>query len=497
MRTPIFVGLVLALTLIGPSPGVAAPTLALQPCRLPGVEHEAQCGSLSQPLDASQPAGTQIRVRVAVLPAVARNKLPDPVFFFAGGPGQSAVDLAPTVAQMMARVLNRRDVVLVDQRGTGHSAPLTCPDANPSEPLSVALDPQTQEQRWADCLKGLKALPHGDFRHYTTTAAMRDVEAVRQALGLGPINLVGMSYGTRAALEYQRQFAPQVRRMVLDGVAPPDMVLPASLGVDMQASLQALFDDCRADAHCQRHFPGLQQSWQRLLAQLPQEAELTHPLTGRSERLRIRRDHVVQAVRGPLYVPALASGLPYAIQEASQGRFTPLFGLGQSLNTCGPGGLSLGMHLAVVCAEDVPRLPAAHQDNPGLGDVTTRFYRSACAGLPKAEVPDAFFKLSKSSSPVLLLSGGADPATPPRHAQRVAEAMGPQARHVVIPQAGHGVLGLSCMREVVLRFLDTQADLLALDQAVKAAGCASQMPRARAFVPPQTRASSRKPGDPT
>ncbi|MFY9512582.1 MAG: alpha/beta hydrolase, partial [Rubrivivax sp.] len=106
-------------------PALAAePPPGLQACRLAGVEHAAWCGSLQRPLDPGQPAGTQVDIHFAVLPAVARNKKPDPVFFLAGGPGQSAMDLAGQVSRLLARFSNRRDVVLVDQRGTGRSAPL-------------------------------------------------------------------------------------------------------------------------------------------------------------------------------------------------------------------------------------------------------------------------------------------------------------------------------------------------------------------------------------
>ncbi len=190
----------------------------------------------------------RIDVHFAVLPALARNKKPDPVFFLAGGPGQSAIDLAGTVSRMLSRFGQRRDIVLVDQRGTGRSAPLDCGDEPPGRPLSEQLDPQRQLQRARDCLRQLQALPHGDLRHYTTTLAMADLDAVRQALGAERINLVGASYGTRAALEYLRLYPQHVRRVVLDGVAPPDMVLPEASAPDAQAAFDALLQACAQDA---------------------------------------------------------------------------------------------------------------------------------------------------------------------------------------------------------------------------------------------------------
>ena len=140
----------------------------LKPCRLQGIEHEALCGVLQRPLVAAQPGGIHIDIHYAVLPALARNRLPDPVLFFAGGPGQSAIDLAGSVTRLLARLSYRRDIILIDQRGTGRSAPLLCPEIAPTAPLAQVVDTRAQRQRLQDCLAGLKKLPHGDLRFYTT-----------------------------------------------------------------------------------------------------------------------------------------------------------------------------------------------------------------------------------------------------------------------------------------------------------------------------------------
>lgn len=469
------------------------PSLTLKACRLRGVEHEARCGVLKRPLDPAQPQGTQIEVHVAVLPAVARVKKPDPVVFFAGGPGQSAIDLAQPVSQMLSRFANRRDVVLIDQRGTGRSAPLKCPEESPGEALASGLSLERQRERWQDCVKALKALPHGDLRHYTTSIAMADADAVRAALGYDKVNIVGGSYGTRAVLEYLRQFPQQVRRAVLDGVAPPDMVLPASFAADSQAAMDKLLADCEADTRCAALYPRLRADWKGLLVELPREARLPQPLTGREEQLTLTRDHVTQWVRPPLYTPVLASGLPYAITEAKAGRFTALMGLVAPMS--GPRGMSLamGMHFAVVCAEDFPRLSGVTEASTDFGDSTLRQYKEACASLTVGTPPAGFYSLPPAQVPTLLLSGGADPATPPRHGERVSKALGTQARHVVIPQAGHGTLSLGCVRDAVFRFVDTEAAATALEDVMssaKGANCAEKIPRPPAFAPIQPRVPS-------
>ena len=492
MKTPIsfhllhWVGLALAAAALG----AAAPAQAaearpgLKPCRLQGVTHDAYCGVLRRPLDPAQPQGVQIDLHYAVLPALARNRKPDPVLFFAGGPGQSAMALAGQVSRMLTRLSNRRDVVLIDQRGTGKSAPLLCDEPRPDAPLSESLDSQRQAERLKACGAQLQKLPHGDLRHYTTWVAMQDADAVRQALGAAQVNVMGGSYGTRAVLDYMRQFPQTVRRAVIDGVAPPDMVLPASFSTDSQAALDQVLKACEAEAACSKTHPTLRIDWQALLAGLPREVSVAHPLTGKSEKLMLTRDGLLNMARLPMYVPVLASALPLALGEAAAGRFEPLLGLTMALMGSGARAMRMseGMHFSVVCAEDLPRLAQA-ADTPGadFGDSFAQQYRRICEGWPKGEVPMAFYTVPAASAATLVLSGGADPATPPRHGERVSKQLGAKARHVVVPQAGHGVMSLGCMRDVLFRFIDAESD----DAALKVdTACAEQIPRPPAYQPP-------------
>ncbi len=480
-------GVLAALLLLGmPAAHAAAPA----PCRIDGLAHEVLCGSVTRPLDPAHPDATRIEVHYVVVPALARRKLPDPVFLLAGGPGQSAISLAASVMPLFARLNNRRDIVFVDQRGTGRSAPLDCEE--PRTPsLAESADTARQLQRLAACRTRLLTLPYvkqpSALGLFTTTLAMQDLDAVRQALGAERIDLVGASYGTRAALEYQRQFPQAVRRSVLDGVAPPDMVLPASAGPDAQAVLDALFAACTAEPACAREWPALHQSWETLLASLPRSVTVADPLTGIDQNVTLTRDLVLGAVRSPLYVPALAAALPAAINAAAQGRFGALAALGSALSARGAPGLFTGMHFSVVCAEDAPRLDrvgeaAARDFGTGLAPL----YRQACAEWPRAAVPEAFYRIGTAATPVLLLAGGLDPATPPRHAKRVAEALGTKARLVVVPNGGHGLMGTGCVPDLLFRFLDARDDAaaLALD-----AGCAIAMPRPPAFIPPTLEAA--------
>lgn len=464
---------------------------ALHDCHVAGIRNGVLCGAVQRPLDPALPGGRQISVRYVVVPAMARRKRADPVFLLAGGPGQSAIALAASALPLFARLNNRRDIVFVDQRGTGISAPLTCPEVDP-ESMAEQADPARQLQLTLACKQALLKLPYvqseRDLGLFTTWIAVQDLDAVRRALGAERIDLVGGSYGTRVALEYLRQFPTHARRTVVDGVAPPDMALTASFSADNQAAFDALVAACAAEAACALAHPALREHAAALLRALPSEVRVAQPLTGRSETFTLTRDMVLAAVRGALYAPAVAAALPQALDEAAAGRFEGLVGINALFGARKSTRLAAGMHLSVVCAEDLPRVGRTG-DVPGadFGAQFERFYAQLCGAWPRGDVPDAFYRVGPAASPVLLLSGGLDPATPPRHGERMARALGPMARHVVVANAGHGVMAIGCMRDVVFRFIDAAEDREALGVD---AGCAAKVPRPPAYRPIESAAAT-------
>lgn len=480
----------LLITAAACSPAIAQST---HECRVAGIRNSVRCGEVQRLLDPARPNGPRIAVHFVVVPAMARRKLPDPVFLLAGGPGQSAIAVAPNLLPLFSRLNNRRDIVFVDQRGTGESAPLECVDPQ-RESLADQSGPDRQIELLMACKAALSKLPYirseSDLRFFTTTLAMQDLDAVRRQLGAERVNLVGASYGTRAALEYMRLFPQAVRRTVMDGVAPPDMVLPASFSTDGQAAFDALLSACAREAECATLYPGLRTDWAALLRSLPKTVSAAHPLTGLQEQFTLTRQMLLSTVRGPLYVPSMAAGLPAAITAAANGRFEALLGLGAMLASRKGQQLAMGMHFSVVCSEDMPLLDRA-VDIPGadFGTADARLYRRVCAQWPRGAVPTLFYSVPPSRTPTLLLSGGIDPATPPRHAARIASALGPTAQHVVVPQAGHGVMGIGCMRDVVYRFIDTARDV---DATAVDASCVKNVPRPPAFVP--TRLAAKEAG---
>jgi pimeloyl-ACP methyl ester carboxylesterase len=468
---------------------VEAARLVLRDCRLEGLPTPALCGVLPRPVDPARPDGPTLDLHVAVVPALARHKRADPVLFLAGGPGQSAIELAGPVANLLNRLLNRRDLVLVDQRGTGRSQALACPgdgDDGPARSLASEFDPERRVGELAACRAQLAAR-FGDLRPYTTPIAAADLEAVRRSLGITRWNVVGASYGTRLALELLRQAPGPVRRVVLDGVVPPDMALPQAAALDHQAALDAVWRACEADPACAQRHPRLRERWQGLLRALPQPVELAHPRTGVVERLVLTRETVLSLVRPTLYSPVLAAGLPAALDDAAAGRWSGLVGLASAAGFGGRGAsVASGQHFAVVCSEDLPAggppPSSAEAVRLEFAGTVDRLYERVCADWPRARLPDGFRDVPPSPVPVLALSGAVDPVTPPRHGERVVRSLGGSARHVVVPQAGHGTLAIPCLRDVVFRFIDADSAPAAL--AVESA-CAADHPRPPAFVPPR------------
>ncbi len=469
---------------------------ALDPGRLKGVEIVVRCARLQVPEDreaAPDATGRTIAIRVAVIPALARKPEPDAIFVFAGGPGQAATEVAGSLLPVFSKLNRDRDLVFVDQRGTGGSNRLSCKEENPDGGLADAFDPNEVEGRVVRCAARLAK--GADLTQYTTPTAMRDVDDVRARLGYPRVDLWGASYGTRAALEYLRQFPDRVRTMTLDGVAPASMKLPLAFGADARTAIADLVHACERDVPCATRHASLGAEIDALFARTgekPTEVLVVHPLTGRKERLRLTRPGLASLLRTPLYLSLTASVLPEAIGNATHDDFDALAALSFAVGGGLEEQLALGMHLSVVCSEDVASTTVADIEAAGVAAlrpdgrpdpfalIYDEQYRRLCAHWPTRVPPAAYFASLAgrpgSDVPTLLLSGGIDPATTATHAEEVARGL-THARHLVAPNVGHGVSAQGCAPELIERFV-RRADATTLDAA-----CLTTIPRPPFVVP--------------
>lgn len=475
MRFPVVAGLALLLAACQPASKPPESTLTLTACRLPGVESEVRCGTLETWENRATRSGRKIGIKFAVVPAKLRAKEPDPVVVFAGGPGQGGVALAATVLPLFARVNDTRDILFIDQRGTGGSNPLDC--AGDTQ-VQMMFEDTIPAKVVAQCLKTLDADP----RQYTTTIAMQDFDEIRAGLGYPKMNLWGGSYGTRAALEYLRRYPDRVRTAALDGVAPATMKLPLSFVTDGDAALERLLFSCAKDTLCARTYPQLRETIaavRKNLAKKPVKAAITDPLTGARETITVTENVFLSGLFRPLYLPELASLLPFAIDAAADGDFNPLLAQNFEFTDEMADNFSLGMHLSVICSEDVPRITPAELaalDKSFFGRALVDDFVRACGLWPRGEVPADYYEPVKSGVPVLVLSGGIDPATPPRHGELVASWF-PNGKHLVATHLGHGVSLHGCAPRLLEKFI-TAGSAANLD-----AKCLERIPRPMFLMP--------------
>jgi len=246
--------------------------------------------------------------------------------------------------------------------------------------------------------------------------------------------------------------------VVLDGVAPADMKLPLSFVTDGEAALEKLVGDCEAQVLCHRSYPALRQTILRLRGELmrrPMRAAIQDPRTGERDSIRVTENVFLSGLFRPLYVAELASLLPYGVAAASRGDFNPLLAQNLEFSDDVSQNLSLGMHLSVICTEDIPRMTPgdlAFAGHAFFGRALVDDFLRACSRWPRGHVPDDFYEPVKSDVPVLILSGGIDPATPPRHGDEVARTL-PHARHFVAPHLGHGVSLHGCAPRLIDAFV--------------------------------------------
>jgi len=458
----------LLLTIAASSLG-ATPTLDLTDCRIsagPGAPSmKARCATLQRPLDPSGVVAGEIELRIAVVPALNLTPEVDPFVPIAGGPGQGSIPFFAAYAAAFEGVRRNRDIVLVDQRGTGSSTRLDC-DLDDGV-VDGQFSPAQTARFTEECLASLSHDP----RFFTSSVAVRDLEAVRVALGYPAFNLYGISYGTRVAQHYARRYPAATRSIVLDGVVPPDLSLGPEIATESQRAVDRILSRCEDNSVCAERFPDLRLTFATVLDALRKEAvevDVADPSTGRLETLTIGAGEFGIAIRLLAYHPNTIAMMPLLIHEAGNGNFAPL-GAQYSLTlTSLTDQIALGMHNSIVCTEDVPFYDPETIDYAALaasymGSGQLETLDAICSVWPAGPIDAGFKQALATSLPVLLLSGDADPITPPRYAEAAAVDMS-NALHLIGKHQGHGQIAVGCTRRIVAEFVDS-ADPEGLDTA--------------------------------
>jgi len=444
-----------------------AQSLQLEDCRIsggPGMPSmKARCGTLPRPLDPAGAVPGDVELRVAVVSALNLTPEPDPLVPIAGGPGQGSLQFYTNYAWAFEDARRNRDILLVDQRGTGDSSRMDCPVDD------ALVEGQYSEELTIEFTRAcLQQLPH-DPRFFTTSVAVADLEAVRVALGYPALNLYGVSYGTRVAQHFARRYPASTRSIVLDGVVPPQIALGPEIATESQRAINEMLARCADDKACNERFPEIQVAFENLVSRLKQQAaviSVPNPNTGRPEELPFGHAELTVAVRLLAYHPNSVALLPLLIDEAANGNYVPLASQYQMTMIAMTDMLSLGMHNTVMCTEDIPFFDKTTIDHDGIaasymGALQLDALEAICSVWPQGPIDEELKVPLSTDIPVLLLSGDADPITPPRYATLAAVDLGNKL-HLVGKYQGHGQIGVGCTRRLVASFVDS-ADPAGLD----------------------------------
>jgi pimeloyl-ACP methyl ester carboxylesterase len=448
------------LALCGSAAGAA--TLPLSECRLEHPAHlasvPARCGTLRVPEDREHPKGAAIELKLAVVPALNRRSTAAPLFILAGGPGQSAKQVYVAVGNAFARINREHAIVLLDQRGTGGSSPQSCEFP---EDWQEPVDPKPAlREATAACLAKLGPR----VRFYTTSNAVRDLDDVRAALGVDQIDLYAGSYGTRVAQHYMRRYPTRVHAVILDGVTYPEQLIGSETSQDGERALNLIIARCRQAPDCAATYPDLQQDLSGLLRQFgPEIAKVTidDPNSGLPLEIDFNSRVVAGALRFLSYSALQASLLPALIHGAAHGRLRPLASQAVMSSRQIGDQLANGMQYSVICSEDEPFFTAANVDRAAMaktfqGTELVDALHEICKIWPRGPVDADLHSPLHSDIPTLLLSGEADPVTPPAGAERVAATL-THHRHLVLNGEGHGQFATGCVPRLMADFLESTA----------------------------------------
>ena len=430
------------------------PRLTLTACHLGEIKSQVRCGKLQVPENYQQPDSQKITINFAILPAIDNSDNKTPLLFLAGGPGQAAVELSTMINRVFREVRKTRDIILIDQRGTGQSRPLSCDFDEPENIYSLL----TKDFKVSDVTQCISQF-EGDLSQFTTENAIRDFDQVRSALGYNKINIYGGSYGTRAGLVYMRMFPESLESAVLDSVGPIEVPI-GLFGQSGARAFNLLIESCKSNQSCHQAFPNLVAEFQQVknyLAKEPVTLDIQHPRLGTSVKFILDKDKFTSNLRMQLYSVNGRSLVPLVIHQAFLGNYQPLIGLMAS--TEGEQKVYTGLYFNIVCNEDLPKISPQMQaidaNNNFDGGSTHFAFNTICPLFPQYRLSDNFYQSVTTTIPTLILSGNLDPVTPPSNGEYSANTL-PNSHHIIVEYAAHVVAMSTCASDIINEFLTSK-----------------------------------------
>ena len=455
------------LLILGSAPASAAapndPRWYPTPCETfiasPYKASRLRCGIVEVPRDRGAPDGPTFGLAVAVIQTAAAHPEPDPVVYIAGGPGSPLTSEAGSIAAKQAGFLAPdRDLILVDQRGAGRSEPNLCPGLA-SEQLALfaagLVDRALAEARRSSFAGCRRAMNTSGLRPdwFGTQVTAADLDDVRRALGIGRWNVYALSYGTAVALTMLARQPDTLRAVVLDGVYPPDP-LPLTQPQGFARARQLLFVSCRTSPACAATHPDLAHTYDEALARLDADPLRIALPPGLGVDTMVLRAAVFRLIVDRLLYsrPGMA-GLPAFIQAVYDRDATAAQALvGRAAQSFAA--MSLGLTPAVEC-RDRAHWRAAENASDAF-PLVSAFAGEGCADWSPLGPPVLIEK--ETTVPTLILSGEADPITPPAFARAAATVLGGRSRVVDFAHVGHGAAASTpCGERVTAAFMRTAA----------------------------------------
>jgi pimeloyl-ACP methyl ester carboxylesterase len=413
--------------------------VTLKPCHVEEVKKELLCGSYEVFENRQTRIGRKLPLKIVVIPARHPHPEQGPVFYMAGGPGESATELASLVDQWGDA--EEHDVVLVDERGTGEGHRLDCPPRTSDDNVEKYLNGPFDAAAARSCRDELSK--KWDLSQYTTPNFADDIDEIRAAMGYDKINLDGGSFGTYAAQIYARRHGDHVRTAYLTSLVTLSNRVPLYHARNAQAGLDQLFIECEQDAPCRSAYPKLRRNFADIMEQLRRKPAVTFvnaPVSGAKTEIHLTERAFADAFRTMMYREPSAREIPFLIEQAVAGDFNRFAeaALRSSRGVYSGGGM--GLHYCITCNEFVSRIKPDEIDQATagtfLGSWRVRDQMAACKDWPKTELPADYFEPFSLDTPTILVSGAADSASPPNWGEEAKSYM-PNAIHVVVPGGAH------------------------------------------------------------